>query len=86
MAALTHIALHRVRRAAVYARKTVTESTWFYWALMSAVFAALTAIFAKLGLTGIDSDLATLLRTIVRVMVLGAFVIASGKWRQSGCA
>jgi transporter family protein len=67
-------------RVAVYAHKTVTESTWFYWALMSAVFAALTAIFAKLGLTGIDSDLATLLRTIVIVMVLGAFVIASGKW------
>src|SRR4029077_4642278 len=33
---------------------------WFYWALWSAVFAALTAIFAKLGLEGVDSDLATL--------------------------
>jgi bacterial/archaeal transporter family protein len=36
---------------------------WFYWALLSAVFAALTAIFAKIGLEGIDSDLATLVRT-----------------------
>ena len=66
----------------MYARKTVTESTWFYWALMSAAFAALTAIFAKLGLAGIDSDLATLLRTIVIVLVLGAFVMATGKWRN----
>ena len=67
-------------RVAVYARKTVTESTWFYWALMSAAFAAMTAIFAKLGLAGIDSDLATLLRTIVIVLVLGAFVMATDKW------
>lgn len=64
----------------MYARKTVTESAWFYWALMSAAFAALTAIFAKLGLAGIDSDLATLLRTVVIVLVLGAFVMATGKW------
>ena len=35
---------------------------WFYWALLSAVFAALTAIFAKIGLEGVDSDLATLIR------------------------
>jgi len=36
---------------------------WFYWAVLSAVFAALTAIFAKIGLEGIDSDFATLVRT-----------------------
>jgi transporter family protein len=53
---------------------------WFYWALLSAVFAALTAIFAKLGLAGVDSDLATLLRTFVIVLVLGALVGFSGKW------
>jgi transporter family protein len=42
----------------------VTESpSWFGWALLSAVFAALTAVFAKLGLQGVDSDLATLVRT-----------------------
>jgi bacterial/archaeal transporter family protein len=38
---------------------------WFVWAFLSAVFAALTAIFAKLGLTGINSDFATLVRTVV---------------------
>ena len=58
----------------------MTDFTWFYWALLSAVFAALTAIFAKLGLQGVDSDLATLIRTFVIVLVLGALVFARGKW------
>jgi transporter family protein len=58
----------------------VSESAWFYWALLSAAFAALTAIFAKIGLQGVDSDLATLIRTFVIVLALGAFVYASGKW------
>lgn len=40
---------------------------WFYWALASALFAALTAIFAKAGLQGIDSDFATFIRTLVIV-------------------
>ncbi len=53
---------------------------WFMWAALSAVFAALTAIFAKIGLEGVDSDLATLVRTIIIVFVLGAFVWFAGKW------
>ncbi|MEI6656989.1 MAG: EamA family transporter [Planctomycetota bacterium] len=57
-----------------------TGATWFFWALLSAVFAAMTAIFAKVGLTGIDSDLATLVRTGVITVVLAAFVFATGKW------
>ena len=57
-----------------------TSATWFFWALLSAVFAAMTAIFAKIGLTGVDSDLATLVRTGVIAVVLTAFVIATGKW------
>lgn len=40
---------------------------WFFWALGSAVFAALTAVFAKVGITGIDSNLATLIRTLTVV-------------------
>ena len=56
------------------------DSTWVYWALWSAAFAALTAIFAKLGLEGIDSDLATLVRTTVIIVVLAGFVYATGKW------
>jgi len=57
-----------------------TVAGWFYWALLSAVFAALTAIFAKIGLEGVDSDLATLVRTFVIVGILGSFVYATGKW------
>ncbi len=53
---------------------------WFYWALLSAVFAALTAIFAKVGLEGIDSDYATLLRTFVIIAVLTGFIFYTGKW------
>jgi transporter family protein len=57
-----------------------TISSWFFWALLSAVFAALTAIFAKIGLEGVDSDLATLVRTAVIMAVLAAFVGFTGKW------
>lgn len=57
-----------------------TSTNWFVWALLSAVFAALTAIFAKIGIRGIDSDLATLVRTGIIIVVLGAFVWFTGKW------
>ena len=50
------------------------------WALLSAVFAALTAIFAKIGLEGVDSDLATLIRTVVILIVLAGFVYYTGKY------
>lgn len=53
---------------------------WFLWASLAAVFAAMTAIFAKLGLVGVDSDYATLIRTVMILAVLGAFVAATGKW------
>jgi transporter family protein len=53
---------------------------WFYWALLSAVFAALTAIFAKIGIQGVESDLATLVRTAIIIVVLALFVWFSGKW------
>ena len=55
-------------------------ASWFQWALLSAAFAALTAIFAKIGIRGVDSDLATLVRTSVILVVLAAFVMATGKW------
>ncbi len=53
---------------------------WFFWALLSAVFAALTAIFAKVGIQGVDSDLATLIRTIIIFIVLILFIWMTGKW------
>jgi transporter family protein len=57
-----------------------TSTTWFYWALLSAVFAALTAIFAKIGIQGVDSDLATLVRTAIVIVLLSVFVWFTGKW------
>lgn len=47
---------------------------WPFWALMSASFAALTAIFAKIGVSNINSDMATFIRTIV-IMVAAAFIL-----------
>jgi bacterial/archaeal transporter family protein len=55
---------------------------WLTWALLSAVFAALTAIFAKLGLAGIDADFATLVRTWVILAALTGFVWGAGKWHN----
>lgn len=55
-------------------------NSWFIWALLSASFAALTAIFAKIGVKGIDSDLATLVRTVIILFVLAPFVWLAGKW------
>ena len=55
---------------------------WLFWALLSAIFAALTAIFAKVGLQGIDSDFATLIRTFIIVFVLLFMVFTLGKWQN----
>jgi transporter family protein len=57
-----------------------TSGGWFVWALLSAVFAALTAVFAKVGMEHIDSDLATLIRTVIIFAVLVPFVWLAGKW------
>src|SRR5689334_3737189 len=57
-----------------------TPPAWFYWALLSAIFAAMTAIFAKIGIQGVDSDLATLVRTAIIAIVLSAFIWYAGKW------
>lgn len=55
---------------------------WFSWAILSAVFAALTAVLAKAGLKGVDADYATLIRTFVIAAVLALFVILTRKWRN----
>lgn len=56
------------------------DNTWFVWAVLSAAFAALTAVFAKIGIQNVDSDLATLIRTVIIIFVLTAFVFFAGKW------
>lgn len=54
---------------------------WLVWALLSAVFAATTALFAKLGVAQVPVQLATLLRTLVVVVFAGGLVVATGEWR-----
>jgi transporter family protein len=57
-------------------------TSWQFWALGSAVFAALTAILAKIGIKDIPSDFATLVRTAV-ILVFGAALVAiTGQWRS----
>jgi transporter family protein len=57
-----------------------TAHSWVFWAVLSAVFASLTAIFAKIGIRDVDSDLATLVRTAIIIIILFAFVWFTGKW------
>ena len=59
-------------------------SSWQIWALLSAVFAALTAIFAKVGVEGINSDLATLIRTIIVLVALALILFATGQLSHPG--
>jgi transporter family protein len=58
--------------------------SWQAWALLAAVFAALTAIFAKVGVEAVSADLATLLRTVVVLVLLAAIVLATGQWQPLG--
>ena len=53
---------------------------WIIWALLAAVFAALTAIFGKVGVSGVHPDLATLIRTIVILGFAALIVSAQGAW------
>jgi transporter family protein len=51
---------------------------WWIYALLSASFAALTAIFAKIGIKGVDTDLATAIRTVIILVLAWALVFAKG--------
>ena len=61
-----------------------TLSSWQAWAFLSAIFAALTAIFAKVGVEGINSDLATLIRTVIVLITLSAILFATGQFNHPG--
>lgn len=61
-----------------------TLLSWQFWAVLSAVFAALTAIFAKVGVADINSDLATFIRTVVVLVALGGLLAATGKLVADG--
>jgi transporter family protein len=61
-----------------------TFSNWQVWAVLSAVFAALTAIFAKVGVEDINADLATLIRTVIVLVTLALILFATGKFSEAG--
>lgn len=56
-------------------------ASWQFWALGSALFAALTAILAKIGIEGVNSDFATFIRTIVILIAAGAMVMITNHWQ-----
>jgi bacterial/archaeal transporter family protein len=56
-------------------------SSWIFWAVLSAVFAALTATFAKVGVQDVGSDFATFIRTIVILFVAAAVLTLTSQWR-----
>lgn len=62
--------------------KAALLSSWQVWAVLSAIFAALTAIFAKIGVENIYSDLATLIRTAVVIVTLALIVSATGQFQS----
>jgi bacterial/archaeal transporter family protein len=57
-------------------------NSWQIWALLSATFAALTAIFAKIGIENVNSDFATFIRTVVIICALALFLVATEQWQQ----
>jgi bacterial/archaeal transporter family protein len=61
-------------------------AAWILWALLSAGFAALTAVFAKVGVEHVNPDAATLIRTVVILVVLTAMVAISGEMRSLASA
>jgi transporter family protein len=56
--------------------------SWQLWAALSAVFAALTAIFAKVGIENVNSDFATFIRTVVILVTLAAILFATGQFQS----
>ena len=71
-------------QAAFYYFYTQTPTTmWKYYAILSAVFAALTAIFAKIGISGVNSNLATAIRTVVILLITWGIVLFSGTFSET---
>ena len=60
---------------------TTLTSNWAFWAVAAAIFAAGTAIFAKVGVEAVNSDLATFLRTIVILAALALILTLTGQWQ-----
>lgn len=57
-------------------------TSWQFWALLSAIFAALTAIFAKIGVEEVNSDFATFFRTVVILVILGGILYITRQFQS----
>ena len=59
-------------------------ANWQFWAILSAGFAALTAIFAKVGVENVGSDFATFIRTIVILFAIALMLFVTDQWQAPG--
>lgn len=57
-------------------------ASWQFWAALSAAFAALTAIFAKVGIENVNSDFATFIRTVVILLAATGIMLATNHWEM----
>jgi bacterial/archaeal transporter family protein len=62
----------------------ILVASWQFWAVLAAGFAAMTAIFGKIGVANIGSDFATLIRTVVILVVVAGIVVATRQWQSLG--
>ena len=60
------------------------STSWQFWAVLAAIFAALTAVLAKVGVSDINPDLATFVRTLVVVVVLAGILVLTHQLRPIG--
>jgi bacterial/archaeal transporter family protein len=74
--------LHQARKRS--GRMKVILSAWQFWAIAAAFFAALTAVLAKIGVESVHSDMATLIRTIVVVLMVVLLLSVTGNWHGLG--
>ena len=58
----------------------MSSQSWFTYALLSAFFAALTAILGKLGVSEINSNMATFIRTLVIIIMIGTILTVQNSW------
>lgn len=57
---------------------------WIFYALLSALFASLTAVFAKVGVSQINSNLATAIRTVIVLFMIWSIVLVKGELKEIG--
>jgi transporter family protein len=62
----------------------VIAGSWQVWALLAAAFAALTAVFAKVGVANVNPDFATFIRTVVVIVALAGVLTLTGQWQAPG--